>query len=529
MENIIQIAKKLDMSEEDIECFGKYKAKISTECMDRLKGNKNGKLILMTSINPTPFGEGKTTQSIGLAMGLDRIGKNGIVVLREPSLGPVFGIKGGAIGGGKATVEPQEDINMHFTGDFHAITSANNLLCAVVDNHIYYGNELNIDKDKIYIKRAIDMNDRSLRDITINNNKVSYNASFEITAACEIMATCCLAEDMDDLRERLGNIMVASSLDGKPVYARDLDVVGAMATLLKDALKPNLVQTIEGTPCLIHLGPFANIAHGCNSVIATKLGLKLADYCVVEAGFGSDLGAEKFMDIKCRKAGLKPDLSVIVATTKALKYNGGVGAAEIADKNIEALKKGIANLGKHIENMQKYGVPTMVCINKYGTDNDEEIEYIREYAKKYGVDVEISDAFMNGSDGTIDIANKVVEKLDTTESNYKPLYELDLSIEEKINKICKEIYGAKDVVFLDAAKEKIKIANENGYSNYPVCIAKTPASLTDDAKVLGRPEGFTVTIRDIKISAGPGFIVAYAGNIMTLPGLGRNSKYKEYK
>ena len=354
MENIIQIAKKLNMSEEDIECFGKYKAKISRECIDRLKGNKNGKLILMTSINPTPFGEGKTTQSIGLAMGLNRIGKNGIVVLREPSLGPVFGIKGGAIGGGKATVEPQEDINMHFTGDFHAITSANNLLCAVVDNHIYYGNELNIDKDKIYIKRAIDMNDRSLRDITINNNKVSYNASFEITAACEIMATCCLAEDMDDLRERLGNIMVASSLDGKPVYARDLNVVGAMATLLKDALKPNLVQTVEGTPCLVHLGPFANIAHGCNSVIATKLGLKLADYCVVEAGFGSDLGAEKFMDIKCRKAGLKPDLSIVVATTKALKYNGGVGAAEIADRNLDALKKGIVNLGKHIENMQKF-------------------------------------------------------------------------------------------------------------------------------------------------------------------------------
>ena len=387
---------------------------------------------------------------------------------------------------------------------------------------------LNIDKDKIYIKRAIDMNDRSLRDITINN-KVGYNTGFEITAACEIMATCCLAEDMDDLRERLGNIMVASSLDGKPVYAKDLDVVGAMATLLKDALKPNLVQTVEGTPCLIHLGPFANIAHGCNSVIATKLGLKLADYCVVEAGFGSDLGAEKFMDIKCRKASLKPDLSIIVATTKALKYNGGATVDNINQKNMEALENGIANLGKHIENMQKYSVPTMVCINKYDTDDDEEIEYIREYAKKYGVDVVLSDAYMKGSEGAEDFANKVVEKLETTQSHYMPLYSLDLSIEEKINKICKEIYGAKEVVFLDEAKEKIQIANENGYSYYPVCIAKTPASLTDDAKVLGRPEGFTITIRDIKISAGPGFIVAYAGNIMTLPGLGRNSKYKEYK
>lgn len=529
MENIVQIAKKLNMSEDDIECFGKYKAKVSTECIERMKKNKDGKLILMTSINPTPFGEGKTTQSIGLAMGLDRIGKKGIVVLREPSLGPVFGIKGGAIGGGKATVEPQEDINLHFTGDFHAITSANNLLCAVVDNHIYYGNELGIDKDKIYIKRAIDMNDRSLRDITINDERVSYNASFEITAACEIMATCCMAENMEDLKERLGNIVVASSIDGKLIYARDLDVVGAMCALLKDAIKPNLVQTAEGTPCLVHLGPFANIAHGCNSVIATKLGLKLADYCVVEAGFGSDLGAEKFMDIKCRKAGLKPDLSIVVATTKALKYNGGADVKKINEKDMEALRVGIKNLGKHIENMQKYGVPTMVCINKYNTDDDEEIEYIREYAKGYGVDVEISDAYMNGSDGTIDFAKKVVEMLDNTKSNYSPLYSLDLSIEEKVNKICKEIYGAGEVVFLDKAKEKIKMANENGYGNYPVCIAKTPASLTDDAKVLGRPEGFTITIRDIKISAGPGFIVCYAGNIMTLPGLGKNSKYKEYK
>ena len=529
MKKIEEISKMFKIPDEKIELYGKYKAKISDEYYEEIKNKKDGKLILMTSINPTPFGEGKTTQSIGLSMGLNRIGKKSIVVLREPSLGPVFGIKGGAIGGGKATVEPQEDINLHFTGDFHAITSANNLLCSVIDNHIYNGNELNIDKDKIFIKRVIDMNDRSLRDITINGKKLSYNTGFEITAASEIMAICCLAQNKEDLRKMLGNILVAFSLDNKPVYARELEVVGAMMALLKDVLKPNLVQTIEETPCIVHLGPFANIAHGCNSVISTKLGLKLADYCIVEAGFGSDLGAEKFMDIKCRKASLKPDLAIIVATVKALKYNGNVSMDNITQENLEALEKGSVNLGKHIENMQKYGVPVMVCINKYETDTQKEIEFLREFTKKYGVEVEISQCFEKGSQGTVDFANKVVEILDKTVSNYKPLYSLDESIQDKISIICKKIYGAKEVKFLDKAIENIKIANNNSYDKLPICIAKTPSSLTDDAKILGRPKDFTITIRDIKIDAGAGFIVAYAGNIMTLPGLGKSSKYKDFR
>ncbi len=529
MKNILDIGKALGMNADDLECYGKNKAKISQEYIERTKGNKDGKLILMTSINPTPFGEGKTTQSIGLTMGMNKIGKNSIVVLREPSLGPVFGIKGGAIGGGKATVEPHEDINLHFTGDFHAITSANNLLCAVVDNHIFNGNELNIDQNTICIKRAIDMNERSLRDIHINGKKVSYDTGFEITAACEIMAICCLATDMENLREMLGNILVAYDYDKKPVYARQLEVVGAMCALLKDVLKPNLVQTVEETPCIVHLGPFANIAHGCNSVIATKLGLKLADYCIVEAGFGSDLGAEKFMDIKCQKANLRPDLSIIVATVKALKYNGYMPIEKITQKDMSYLEKGIVNLGKHIENMKKYNVPVMVCINRFDTDEDEEVEYIRKYCSSYGVEVVTSEAFAKGSDGTIEFAKKVVEMLDKTETNYSPLYDMKMPIEDKIEKICKEIYGAEKVEFLDAAKEKIEKANEFGYSTTPVCIAKTPASLTDDAKVLGRPEGFTITIRDIKINGGAGFIVAYAGNIMTLPGLGKSSKYKDFR
>ncbi len=529
MKNILEISKRLNIPEEYIECYGKNKAKISEEYYNVIDTKENGKLILMTSINPTPFGEGKTTQSIGLAMGLNRIGKNAMVVLREPSLGPVFGIKGGAIGGGKATIEPQEDINLHFTGDFHAITSANNLLCAVIDNHIYSGNELNIDVNRIVIKRVLDMNDRSLRDISIHGKRVAYDTGFEITVACEIMAICCLAKDRENLREMLGNILVAYDTSGKPVYAKQLEVVGAMMALLRDILNPNLVQTVEETPCIVHLGPFANIAHGCNSIVATKLGLKLSDYCVVEAGFGSDLGAEKFMDIKCRKAGLKPDLSIIVVTVKALKYNGGMPISEMKLKNMEYLEKGVVNLGKHIENMKKYNVPVMVCINKFDTDDDEEIEYIRNYASQFDVPVELSEAFAKGSEGTIDLANRVVEMLDTTESNYTPLYDLDLTIEEKIEKICKEIYGAGSVEFLDAAKENIKNAVEFGYGNYPVCIAKTPASLTDDAKVLGRPEGFTITIRDIKINSGAGFIVAYAGDIMTLPGLGKNSRYKQYE
>lgn len=529
MKNILEIAEKVNIPEEYIECYGRDKAKISEKYFEEVKDKPNGKLILMTAINPTQFGEGKTTQSIGLALGLNKIGKNGIVVLREPSLGPVFGIKGGAIGGGKATIEPQEDINLHFTGDFHAITSANNLLCAVLDNHVFCGNELNIDVNNIVIKRVLDMNDRSLRKINIKGKKVSYDTGFEITVACEIMAICCLANNKEDLKQRLGNILVAYDLDGKPVYAKQLECVGAMMALLKNILKPNLVQTVEETPCLVHLGPFANIAHGCNSVAATKLGLKLADYCVVEAGFGSDLGAEKFMDIKCRKAGLKPDLSVIVATVKALKFNGYMPIENITEKNMEYLEKGIVNLGKHIENMKKYNVPVMVCINKFDTDDEEEIEYIRKFASKYDVPVVVSEAFAKGSEGTIDFAKKVVEILDNTTSNYKPLYDLDLSIEEKIRKICTDIYGADDVVFLDEAKKNIHKAEEYGYGNFPVCIAKTPASLTDDAKILGRPTGFKITIRDIKINAGAEFIVAYSGDIMTLPGLGKNSRYKQYE
>ncbi len=529
MKNILKIADELNIPEDYIECYGKYKAKINEDFFNIVTDKKNGKLILMTSINPTPFGEGKTTQSIGLTMGLNKLGKKSIVVLREPSLGPVFGIKGGAIGGGKATVEPQEDINLHFTGDFHAITSANNLLCAVIDNHIFNGNKLNIDQNNIVIKRAIDMNDRSLRDITINGSKVSYNTGFEITAACEIMAICCLANDKENLREMLGNILVAYDINGRPVYAKQLEVVGAMMALLKDVLKPNLVQTAEETPCIVHLGPFANIAHGCNSVVATKLGLKLADYCIVEAGFGSDLGAEKFMDIKCRKAKLRPDLSIIVATVKALKYNGYMPIEDITKKNMDYLKKGIVNLGKHIENMKKYNIPVMVCINRFDTDDDEEIEYIREYASKYDVPVEISEAFSKGSEGSVDFAEKVVEILGIKEANYTPLYDLNLTIEQKIEKICKEIYGAKEVTFLDKAKDNIIKANEFGYNNLPICIAKTPSSLTDDAKILGRPENFNITIRNIKINAGAGFIVAYAGNIMTLPGLGKSSKYKDFR
>lgn len=529
MKNILDIGKLLGIDAEDLECYGKDKAKITQEYIEKTKDKKDGKLILMTSINPTPFGEGKTTQSIGLAMGMNKIGKNSIVVLREPSLGPVFGIKGGAIGGGKSTIEPQEDINLHFTGDFHAITSANNLLCAVIDNHIFSGNELNIDENKIVIKRVLDMNDRSLREITIKGKKVSYDTGFEITVACEIMAICCLANNKEELKKMLGNILVAYDVNGKPIYARQLEVVGAMMALLKDILKPNLVQTVEETPCIVHLGPFANIAHGCNSVVATKLGLKLADYCIVEAGFGSDLGAEKFMDIKCRKAGLKPDLSVIVATVKALKYNGYMPIENVTKKDMNFLEKGIVNLGKHIENMKKYNVPVMVCINKFDTDDEEEIEYIRQFALKYDVPVAISEAFVKGSEGTIDFAEKVVEMLNKTESNYTPLYDVNMSIEDKITKICKQIYGAANVEFLDEAKEKIAKANEFGYTNIPVCIAKTPASLTDDAEILGRPEGFTITIRDIKINSGAGFIVAYAGNIMTLPGLGKNSRYKNYE
>lgn len=532
MKKITYIANDLGIPDEYIECYGKYKAKINHEYYEKVKSNNNAKLILMTSINPTPFGEGKTTQSIGLSMAMNKIGLKTLTVLREPSLGPVFGIKGGAVGGGKAIVEPKEDIDLHFTGDFHAITSANNLLCAVIDNHLFQGNALNIDKDKIVIRRAIDMNDRALRNITIglggNKNGIERTTSFEITAACELMAICDLAINLEDLKNRIDNILVAYDLEGKPVYAKQLNCTNAMLALLKYVISPNLVQTSEETPCLIHLGPFANIAHGCNSLIATKMGLKMADYVVTEAGFGADLGAEKFFDIKCRIGNLKPDIAVIVATIKALKYNGGCSIEELNKPNLEALEKGIVNLQKHIENIKKFDVPTIVCINKYDIDTEEEILYVKEFVSKMGIDTEISTAYSDGSNGAINLAKLVKEKLDTTVSNFKYIYENTDSIKEKIEKISKEIYGALDVEYMDGVDEKITKLEQLGYRDLPICIAKTPASLSDDPKLLGRPTNFSIHVRDIKVSSGAGFIVVYTGNILTMPGLGKHSKYEEF-
>lgn len=526
IQRIENIVKKLNIPEEYIDCYGKYKAKISGNYYNDIKGRKSGKLILVTAINPTPTGEGKTTQSIGLTMAMNKIGKHSIAVLREPSLGPVFGAKGGAIGGGMAKLLPAEDIDLHFNGDFHAITSANNLLCAVLDNHIFQGNVLNINPEKICIKRAIDMNDRSLRDIT---TKDGMHTGFEITAACELMAICCLAENMEDLRLKLENILVAYTYEDKPVYARELSVINAMMALLKEVMNPNLVQTTENTPCIVHLGPFANIAHGCNSVVATKLGLKLADYCITEAGFGADLGAEKFLDIKCRKANLVPDLSVLVATVKALKYNGGDKEDNLSNENIVTLKAGIVNLGKHIENLKKYQIPLVVCINKFDTDTDHEIKFVKDYCEALNVQCEISTAFVDGSEGAIDLAKLVVKTLETTQSNFKFIYEDKDSIETKIDKVCKEIYGASNVEYSDVAKEKIINAAMLGYGELPVCIAKTPLSLSDNPKLLGCPKNFTITVRDVKISGGAGFIVVYTGSIVTMPGLGKTPKYKEFK
>ena len=531
VKNIQDIAKNLGLEEEDLELYGKHIAKISSDVYEKVKSQKDGKLILMTAINPTPFGEGKTTQSIGLAMGLNQIGKKAIAVLREPSLGPVFGIKGGAVGGGKALIEPREDIDLHFTGDFHAITSANNLLCAVIDNSIFQGNELQIDKDRICIKRVMDMNDRSLRDITIEENKVnklSYHTGFEITAACELMAICCLAKDMEDLKRRIDHMLIAYDLSGNPVYVKSLHVTNAMAKLLKNVLKPNLVQTSENTPCLLHLGPFANIAHGCNSVVATKLGLKLADYCITEAGFGADLGAEKFLDIKCRKADLKPDLAIIVATIKALKYHGGVKLAEIEKENLEAVQEGLANLRKHIDNMKKYGLPVVVCINEFDTDTKEEIALVENFLKENQVKCVCSKAFSQGGAGAVDFAKLVVEVLENETSHFHYLYEDTLSIKEKIEKVAKEIYGAKEVIYSSKALQNLTEIESLGYSHYPICIAKTPNSLSDNPKLLGCPKDFNITVRDIKIDSGAEFIVVYAGDIMTMPGLGKNSRYQYF-
>ena len=519
---IKDIASKLDIKEDELEPYGHYKAKLSSELMDRLKDKKDGKLVLVTAINPTPAGEGKTTTTAGLGEAMAKIGKNAIIALREPSLGPVFGIKGGAAGGGYAQVLPMEDINLHFTGDMHAITAANNLCCAMLDNHMQQGNELSIDPRRILIKRCLDMNDRALRNVIVGLggkvNGVPREDHFIITVASEVMAILCLADDIDDLKKRLGNILVAYNYNGEPVYARDLKADGAMTVLLKDAVKPNLVQTLEGTPAVMHGGPFANIAHGCNSVRATKLALKLADYCITEAGFGSDLGAEKFLDIKCRFAGLKPNAIVLVATARALKYNAGIDKTKCAETNLEALKKGIVNLGVHIENMRKYNVPVVVAINRFLTDSKEELEYIEQYCKEKGADFALSDVFANGGNGGVELAKKVVEAVEKP-SDFKPIYSLDLTVEEKIEAIAKNIYGAKDVAFTTQALKALKEVKSLGGDKLPVCIAKTQYSLSDNPALLGAPKDFTITVRNVSLSNGAGFVVVYTGDIMTMPGL----------
>ena len=525
MLKIKDIAKELGIDEEELIPYGHYKAKISQECIDRLESKEDGKLILVTAINPTPAGEGKTTTSVGLAEGMYKIGKKAVLALREPSLGPVFGIKGGAAGGGYAQVVPMEDINLHFTGDMHAITSANNLLCALIDNHIQQENALGIDPRRIQIKRCLDMNDRALRNCIIGLggkvNGVPREDHFQITVASEIMAILCLADDLVDLKARLGRILVAYTYDGKPVFASDVEAVGAMTALLKDAINPNLVQTLENTPAIIHGGPFANIAHGCNSVRATKLALKLGDYAITEAGFGSDLGAEKFFDIKCRYAGLKPSCTVIVATIRALKYNGGVPKTELTAENTEALRKGIVNLGAHIENMRKYGVPAVVAINHFYTDTEAEIAIVREYCEKMGAKVAFSDVFLKGGEGGIELANAVIDTINENEgkTNFAPIYDEKLSIKEKLNIIVKEIYRADGVSYTTGAEKAIKEIEAIGFDKLPVCVAKTQYSLSDDPAKLGCPKGFTITVRDVKLSAGAGFVVALTGDIMTMPGL----------
>ncbi len=521
---ITQIADKLGITDDELELYGKYKAKINDEFLKRTASGPNGKLILVTAINPTPAGEGKTTTTVGLGMAMNRIGKNAIIALREPSLGPVFGVKGGAAGGGYAQVVPMEDINLHFTGDFHAITAANNLLCAMIDNHLQQGNELGIDQRRILFPRVTDTNDRALRNVTVGlGSKVDgipRQDHFMITVASEIMAILCLAESLDDLKKRLGNILVAYTYSGAPVYARDLSAEGSMATLLKDAIKPNLVQTLENTPALIHGGPFANIAHGCNSVRATKLALKLADYTITEAGFGADLGAEKFLDIKCRKAGLTPDAVVLVATVRALKYNGGVAKPDLANENLDALKVGAVNLEAHIDNLRKFGLPVVVAINRFGTDSDAELNYIREICISKGAEFALSDVFAKGGEGGIELAEKVIAACEKPK-NFTFMYESDAPIKDKIKAIATKIYGADDVKY-DAAALKtiaeIEALNPK-YSTFPICMAKTQYSLSDDASKLGRPEGFTLTVREVKLSAGAEFIVVLTGAIMTMPGL----------
>ena len=520
---IKEVAASIGIMEDDLELYGKYKAKLSDELMERSKNNPNGKLILVTAINPTPAGEGKTTTSVGLGQAFGKLGKKALIALREPSLGPCFGVKGGAAGGGYAQVVPMEDLNLHFTGDFHAITSANNLLAALLDNHIQQGNELGIDPRQIVWKRCLDMNDRVLRNVVVGlGNKMDgmvREDHFVITVASEIMAILCLANDMADLKTKLGNIIVAYTFDGKPVTAADLNAVGSMAALLKDALKPNLIQTLENTPAIVHGGPFANIAHGCNSVRATKTALKLADYVITEAGFGADLGAEKFFDIKCRKAGLAPDAVVLVATIRALKYNGGVAKADLNAENLDALEKGIVNLEKHIENLQKYGVPVVVTLNSFVTDTKAETDFVENFCRERGCEFALSEVWEKGGEGGVALAQKVLETLETKESHFKVLYDDELSLKEKIETVAREIYGADGVTYSAAADKELKRITDLGLGNLPVCMAKTQYSLSDDATKLGRPSGFTVNVREVYVSAGAGFVVAINGSIMTMPGL----------
>ena len=522
---IKEVAEKLGIGEDDLELYGKYKAKLSDELIERVKNQPDGKLILVTAINPTPAGEGKTTTSVGLGQAFGRLGKKAVIALREPSLGPCFGIKGGAAGGGYAQVVPMEDLNLHFTGDFHAITSANNLLAALLDNHIQQGNELGIDPRQIVWKRCMDMNDRVLRNIVVGlGSKMDgmvREDHFVITVASEIMAILCLADDMADLKKRLGRIIVAYTFDGKPVTADDLQATGSMAALLKDALKPNLIQTLEHTPAIVHGGPFANIAHGCNSVRATKTALKLADYVITEAGFGADLGAEKFFDIKCRMAGLKPDAVVLVATIRALKYNGGVPKDELSSENLDALKAGIVNLEKHIENLHKFGVPVVVTLNSFVTDTKAETDFVEQFCKERGCEFALSEVWEKGGEGGIDLANKVLETIEHKESNFKVLYDDSLSLKEKIETVAKEIYGADGVTYSPAAERELKRITDLGMGDFPVCMAKTQYSLSDDAKKLGRPSGFKINVREVYASAGAGFVVAVNGSIMTMPGLSK--------
>ncbi len=528
--NIIQIAKKIDISNKYLECYGKYKAKISLDLIKKLEDKPNGKLILVTSTNPTPFGEGKTTMSIGINDALNYLGKKSVVVLREPSLGPVFGIKGGATGGGYSQVVPMEDINLHFTGDLHAIETCNNLLAAIIDNHIYQGNKLKLDLNRILFQRCVDLNDRALRNVLIryDNKGLEREDHYNITVASEIMAILCLAEDIKDLKRRLGNILIGYNQKGKMIFAKDLGCVDALALLLKDAIKPNLVQTLENNPAIIHGGPFANIAHGCNSVIATKIGLKLADYVITEAGFGADLGAEKFLDIKCQVANLKPNVIVINATIRSMKYNGLVSKDKIDEENLEALEKGILNLKTHILNMQKYTKNIVICLNKFAFDTEKEIAFVKNYCHKLGCKIAVSTSFKEGSKGALELAKQILE-VSKNQVDYKSLYDLNAPIINKIETICKGIYHAKEIIISNLALEKIKEFEKNGFGNLPICIAKTQYSLSDNPKLLGRPIDFTMQVTDVRLASGAGFIVILMGDIMTMPGLSKNPAYLKMK